>query len=164
MTRTITPIAPMRTLFKALLVPLLLLPVGFLVTDAGPASVVLTPTGWFIVAIYAGIWLFARPSRFEADGGLSIRFPLWTRRVEASDIISAEVLDMDAFRARYPRPLRVGAGGLWGGFGWLTTKNGWVEFYISRFDGLVLIQRKNAMPLLISPADARALVDSLRTS
>lgn len=47
--------------------------------------------------------------------------------------------------------MRIGIGGLWGGFGWLWPGRGLVNFYVSRSDGLVLIERMSARPLLITP-------------
>lgn len=48
--------------------------------------------------------------------------------------------------------MRVGVGGLWGGFGWLwTQRQGALEFYISRSTGLVLLERPAGRSLLITP-------------
>jgi hypothetical protein len=48
--------------------------------------------------------------------------------------------------------MRIGVGGLWGGFGWLwTAKKGFLEFYISRAEGLILIELRQGNPLLITP-------------
>ena len=48
--------------------------------------------------------------------------------------------------------MRVGARGLWGGFGWLwTQRRGIVQMYISRTDGLVWIERVSDRPWLITP-------------
>jgi len=48
--------------------------------------------------------------------------------------------------------MRVGAGGLWGAFGWLwTTKRGTVQMYISRTDNFVWIERRSERPWLITP-------------
>jgi hypothetical protein len=61
------------------------------------------------------------------------------------------------------RRTRIGVGGLWGGFGWLwTTRRGLVEFYVSRADGMVLIERRGARPLLITPADPEKLLRALQ--
>lgn len=47
---------------------------------------------------------------------------------------------------------RVGAGGLWGGFGWLwTQRRGILQMYISRTDDLVWIERGTERSWLITP-------------
>jgi hypothetical protein len=54
---------------------------------------------------------------------------------------------------------RVGAGGLWGGFGWLwTEKRGIVQMYVSRTDRFVWIERGAERPWLISPENPEAFV------
>ena len=58
--------------------------------------------------------------------------------------------------------VRVGAGGLWGGFGWLwTQRRGIVQMYISRSDRLVWIERINDRPWLITPEQPEAFVQAL---
>lgn len=152
----------MSSLFLVLTVVLMPLPLIFILSPNPLPLPVLAWTGWFIAAIYASVWLYWRPGRFELDAaGLTAVFPLRRRHSTTAEMSDAEVLDYAAFRQRYPRAMRVGAGGLWGGFGWLTTKKGWVEFYISRMDGLVLIQRAGRSPLLISPADPEGLARAI---
>lgn len=56
--------------------------------------------------------------------------------------------------------MRIGAGGLWGGFGWLwTSRKGMVEFYVSRTDGFVLITRPNHLDILITPSTPEAFLE-----
>jgi hypothetical protein len=155
-------IAPMSALFVLLFVPLMAMPILFLMVDAGPATLVMQGTGGFVLAIYGSVWAWWRPTRFDVDrSGLTAVFPTRRRHTPRAEIVSAELLDMGGFRRQYPRAMRVGAGGLGGGFGWLWSKNGWIEFYISRMDGLVLIQRRGRMPLLISPRDPEGFVAAL---
>ena len=53
-----------------------------------------------------------------------------------------------------------GAGGFLGGFGLFRCKRlGNLDVYASRFDGLVLIRRRNRRPLLITPERPEALVE-----
>ena len=58
--------------------------------------------------------------------------------------------------------MRVGAGGLWGGFGWLWTQRyGMMRMYISRTDGFVWIQNVSDWPWLITPETPEAFVRAL---
>jgi hypothetical protein len=58
--------------------------------------------------------------------------------------------------------MRVGAGGLWGGFGWLwTQRRGIVQMYISRTDGFVWIERIGDRPWLITPDEPEKFVRAL---
>jgi hypothetical protein len=60
--------------------------------------------------------------------------------------------------------MRVGAGGLWGGFGWFwTTRRGLVRMYVSRIDHFVWIERGPAQPWLITPDHPDAFVRALST-
>jgi hypothetical protein len=144
-------------------VVLLILPIVFLVAAQSAHLAALDIPAVLMVALYAAVWLFIRPTRFELTGeGLEIVFPGWTRTVAASDGLSARTLDMKEFRQEFGLPLRIGVGGLWGGFGWLwTTRRGRVEFYISRTNGLVLIERQRGGPILITPESPELMVDAL---
>jgi hypothetical protein len=58
--------------------------------------------------------------------------------------------------------LRVGAGGLWGSFGWLWTKRrGIVQMYISRTDRFVWIERVGGRPWLITPEQLESFARNL---
>ena len=59
------------------------------------------------------------------------------------------------------KTMRIGVGGLWGGFGWLWTRRGLVNFYVSRSDGLVLIERRTARPILITPEKPEMMLQAL---
>ncbi len=155
-------LAPQSPLFLGLTVALIVLPAGFFLAPAWGLEPLLRGVGAFVVLVSASVWFWWRPGRFELDdGALHAVFPLRRRSTRLADVVRAEVLDWRAFQGRYPRAMRVGAGGLWGGFGWLWTKNGWVEFYISRLDGLVLVERRGTIPLLISPVDPEGLAAAL---
>jgi hypothetical protein len=58
--------------------------------------------------------------------------------------------------------MRIGAGGLWGGFGWLYTRRGLVDLYVSRTDRFVLVRRRAGRPLLLTPERDASFVDALR--
>lgn len=153
----------MSALFRWLTGALLLIPVVFVVLGFATRASLLAPVGLAVGALYAWIWLRWRPSGFEVSGdGLTIRFPLGRRQVVARDIASVRVLAVSTFREEFGLALRIGAGGLWGGFGWLwTSQRGLVEFYISRLDGFVLIERRAGRPLLVTPESPEELVDAL---
>ena len=58
--------------------------------------------------------------------------------------------------------MRVGAGGLWGGFGWLwTSRRGIVQMYVSRLARFVWIERGKERPWLITPERAEEFVAAL---
>lgn len=58
--------------------------------------------------------------------------------------------------------IRIGAGGLWGAFGWLwTTKRGIVQMYVSRTDRFVWIERAGERPWLITPENPEEFVRTL---
>jgi hypothetical protein len=58
--------------------------------------------------------------------------------------------------------MRVGAGGLWGGFGWLwTQRRGIVQMYVSRTDDFVWIERPGERSWLITPERPKAFVRAM---
>ena len=130
----------------------------------GPAPLFLGAVGLAVAALYGAVWLWWRPAAFIVSGaGLRVRFP--GRRVEipAHDVTGARVLGAEEFKREFGLSLRVGAGGLWGGFGWLwTSRGGWVEFYVSRTDGFVLVARRAGTPLLVTPEDPEGFAEALR--
>jgi len=149
----------MSGLFLSLTVFLWALPVAFFAGQYWVPVPLMAPTGCFLVLIYASVWLWWRPSRFEiSPEGLTVVFPLRRKRTPMNTIGAVERIDPDELKRRYGQLYRVGAGGLWGGFGWLWRPGVWVEFYISRMDGWVLVERKGLTPLLITPERAEELV------
>lgn len=162
MTRLSLPLAPMSPAIRWMTVVLLLLPavLAVVANTSGPPQ--LGIVGLWLIALYAAVWLFARPTRFElTDEGLAVVFPAWRRTIEASDGFRARALDGREFREEFGLPLRIGVGGLWGGFGWLwTSRRGLVEFYISRFDGMVLVERGSGRAVLLTPESPATLVSA----
>jgi hypothetical protein len=142
---------------------LMLLPVIFILSARFTRPVLLVP-GLLLVAIYAWIWLWFRPTRFEVHADrLDIAWPLRRVSIPRADIVSARVIDADAFKREIGWGLRVGAGGLWGGFGWLCTKHrGKVRMYVSRTDRFVWIERRGDIPWLLTPDEMDAFVASLK--
>jgi hypothetical protein len=155
-------IAPMSRAIRVLTLVVLGIPVLFVALALGLGAPLLLP-GLFVAVLYLAVWFAARPSAFElGPGELAICFPLWRRRIPRAAIASARLLDGAAARETLGLAVRVGVGGLWGGFGWLwSTRRGWIEMYLSRTDGLVWIERRAGIPLLITPERPADLVASL---
>jgi hypothetical protein len=128
-----------------------------------PARSTLLGATVFVVLVYAAVWLLGRPTAFEVHtGGLWIRWPLRSRRIAASNIAGGEMLSREAFRRDFGWGVRIGAGGLWGGFGWLYTRRGLVDMYVSRTDRFVLVRRRAGRPLLLTPERDESFVDALQ--
>jgi hypothetical protein len=129
----------------------------------GGRSAVLLGPGLFVGALYLGVWLYARPTRFEvAADALRIVWPVRRQSIPRDEVSSARLTDARAIRSEFGWAVRIGAGGLWGGFGWLwTTRRGLVDFYVSRTDGLVLLERRGGRPLLLTPERPAEFVRAL---
>lgn len=155
--------APMSGMILGLTVATLALPLLFAGAALYPAARGLWWLVGFLVVVYASVWLWWRPQRFElSETQLRLCFPLRRIVVHRGDLETADLLDGNAFRARLGFAVRIGAGGLWGGFGWLWTRRlGMVEFYISRTEDLVLIARRQGRPLLLSPDRPHELLRAL---
>lgn len=158
-----SPLAPMPGWLRGLSALLLAMPLVLLAFGATVGPTALVAVGAAVAALYAAIWLWLRPAAFEVDArGLLVRFPLRAMRVARSDVVAARALSSADIATELGFALRIGAGGLWGGFGWLwTQRRGVVEFYVSRFDRYVMIERRAGRPLLVTPADADGLVRAL---
>ncbi len=156
------PLAPMNGLILWLTVFLLPLPlmVGLAGVAAGTALLWI-PAG-FIVVVYGVVWFFMRPAAFElSETSLDIVFPLRRIAVPMEVIGDAEFLSGKEFRARYGLGYRIGAGGLWGGFGLYRTRTVTFQFYISRVSDLVVLRRSGDRPLLITPRDPKGFIGEL---
>jgi hypothetical protein len=140
-------------------IPILFLGSALRVPDGGPVGIL----GLFLVAIYAHVWFWWRPHGFEVtDSELIVRFPWRTKRIPRDRILGCAIMTSDQLQARFGRTYRVGAGGLWGGFGWLvSSKREWIEFYISRQTDFLLLERKDDIPLLITPAQTADMLAAL---
>ena len=145
-------LAPMSPLILWLTVILFVLPAAFIWQAAGGRSLFALPA-LVVVAIYAWIWLRFRPTRFVVRPFvLEVLWPLKRRELNRHAITEVRLIDRGELRARVGWGMRVGAGGLWGGFGWLwTQRRGIVQMYISRTDGFVWIERGDGQPWLITP-------------
>ena len=137
-------LARMDFLIRLLTLALLVLPPLFLAIALLGNRMLLVPTA-LLTAIYVWIALWFRPTRFVVGpGAVEIVWPLRRRAIPRDDIAAVRLLDKHALQREVGRSMRVGAGGLGGGFGWLwTQKRGVVRMYISRTDGLVWIERRS---------------------
>lgn len=147
---------------RVLTVMLGLLPLGlgiaaFLVPRGG----VLLLVALLLCVIYGVIWCAWRPTGFviRDDQRLEIRFPVRRCWRELHPERQVRQLSPAEFQQEMGWAIRVGAGGFGGGFGWLwTQRRGWLESYISRGDGLVLLEQPGALPLLVTPTQPEQFV------
>ncbi|MEK9141816.1 MAG: hypothetical protein AAB308_12255 [Nitrospirota bacterium] len=114
-------LAPMSPAIFIVTLVLLALPVGFLV--AALAGVRLHPAPCVVVAaIYAWIVLRFKPTCFIVrERSLEIIWPLKRWTIPRDSISNVRLLDRDALKQEIGWGLRIGVGGLGGGFGWLWT-------------------------------------------
>ena len=155
-------LAPMSVPILALTSLVLVLPPAFLVASIVWRTQLALP-GIFLVILYVWVWVRFRPSRFVvAREGLRVVWPLKHTSIPRSEITEVRLLDAPALRQEIGWGVRIGVGGLWGGFGWLWTKRrGIVQMYISRTDRFVWIERGGARAWLITPIDPEAFVRAL---
>lgn len=158
-------LAPMSGPIRLMTAYLLLLPLLFLVCAWFFLSS-LALVALLLAALYAWVWVRFRPTEFVIGSDrLEIRWPLKHRSIPQSSIAKVQVINAHQLRQEMGWALRIGAGGLWGGFGWLWTKNrGLVQMYVSRTEDLVLIERTIDRPLLTTPEQGETFVDNLRAS
>lgn len=156
------PLAPMSPLIRTLTCALLVLPLLFLAGGRFQLNV-LSITALFLVVLYAWVWFWLRPCRFVVHPYfLEVVWPLRRRQLPRSSIISTELVNRRDLHAKTGWCIRIGAGGLWGGFGCLwTRKRGLVQMYLSRSDGLVWIESVGERPWLISPREPEEFVRAL---
>jgi hypothetical protein len=123
----------------------------------------LWPAALLLLAIDLWVWLRFRPLRFTVEGsGLEVIWPLKWRHISRESIVSARVMDRQELKREIGWGIRVGAGGIWGGFGCLwTTRRGLVQMYISRTDAFVWIERAGERPWLLTPEEPDEFVRAL---
>ena len=147
-------LAPMSGLMTALTAVLLFLPLGIAaVGGLSPAGPWLYVAAGLMVATYAFTWLVMRPTKFVVGDALEVVWPVRRRRIPWDDVLGASETPPDALPAEFGMLLRVGVGGLWGGFGlaW-STRGKHLGLYVSRHaDGFVLVRCGRARSLLITP-------------
>lgn len=159
------PIAPMDGLLRVLTSICVAIPlvVGLAAIRApAPARAILFGVAGAMLAMYAFIWLWMRPTAFVvAPDGLVIEWPVRRRRIEAAAVTAARILDRAQLRRELGRIVRIGAGGLGGGFGLAGTARGLVELWVSRTDWMVLVECTGRRSLLITPEDPERFVTEL---
>lgn len=156
-------LAPMSHLFAVLTFILFMIPLVFIAFALFGVDLLLVP-GLALIPLYAWVWLRFRPTRFVVhERALEVIWPLKRRQIPRSEISALRMLDEQALQREIGWGLRVGAGGLWGGFGWLWTKNrGIVQMYVSRTDGFIWIDCKSHRPWLVTPDRPVDFVRSLK--
>jgi hypothetical protein len=152
----------MCPLIRRLTLVMAALPVVFLVAGIVGARALLIPA-MLVLLIYAWVWARFRPTAFVVHPDrLEVIWPLKRRRIPRGEISSVRVVDRRVLRQDVGWGMRVGAGGLWGGFGWLwTSRRGIVQMYVSRLDRFVWIERGRERPWLITPERPEEFVRSL---
>ena len=155
-------LAPMSRQVSILTAVLWALPVAFLVSALIWAPWLAVPA-ILVIAAYAWVWLRFRPKRFIVrQQGFEVVWPLKVRRIPTASISSARVIDRQELKQAIGWGVRIGAGGLWGGFGLLgTSKRGLVQMYVSRTDRFVWIEMTDGRPWLITPDRPEAFVRAL---
>lgn len=159
-------LAPMTPALRIMTAVLFVIPAalgGFgAMSPLWPVRVMLTTTGLFTLVLYATVWLVMRPSCFELDETeLRIVWPVRTRVIARSKITGARRIASEEFRAKYGLGMRVGAGGLWGGFGLLKTSTETFSMWISRTDEQVLVTVEGERTLMITPEDPARFVEAI---
>ena len=159
------PLAKMSPLIRMLTAFFLALPIVFAIGAFAGAQALGIPAV-LVAVLCAWVWLRWRPSRFTVEnGGFEIVWPLKRRRVAREEILSARVIDRAQLKVELGWAIRIGVGGLWGGFGRLWTKRrGLVRMYISRTDRFVWIETAQGGPWLITPESPEAFVQALSSS
>jgi hypothetical protein len=165
--RTDFPLAPMTTDLRVLTWVALVLPIALVfATIAAPATTrpTLLAISALVALTYASVWFVWRPTRFEIDPDvLRIVWPTRSRTIPRGTIAGVRVVPGgDVLRAEYGAGVRIGAGGLWGGFGLLKTRTKTFSMWISRTDRLVVVELRDARPLLVTPDDPERFVAALR--
>jgi hypothetical protein len=155
-------LARMCPLILRLTVVMAALPVAFLIAAALGARLLGAPA-LILLLIYGWVWTRFRPTAFVVlPHVLEVIWPLKRRQIRREQISAVRIIDRHELRRHVGWGMRVGAGGLWGGFGWLwTSRKGIVQMYVSRLDRFVWIERGSERPWLITPVQPEAFVSAL---
>lgn len=155
-------LAPMSPLVKTLTAFLLALPIVMIAISLYRLQVLVIPAVGMII-VYAWVWLRFRPSRFVVyRRGLKAVLPLKVFEIPEAQVAEAKVVDREALKKEIGWGMRVGAGGLWGGFGLLRTqRRGYVRMFVSRTDRFVWIEVIGGKSWLITPARPEEFVRAL---
>ncbi len=155
-------LAPMSTIIRGLTGVLLGIPLAFFAITLVGTSRLVGPAV-LVVTIYSWVWLRFRPTMFVVrQDVLEVIWPLKRHQIARVNITEVRTLDNNELRREVGWGVRVGAGGLWGGFGWLwTQRRGIVQMYISRTNDFVWIECTSGRPWLITPEHPDAFVQAL---
>ena len=155
-------LARMCPIMRRLTLLLAVLPVVFLIAALFGARLLGGPA-LLLALIYGWVWTRFRPTAFVVHPHvLEVIWPLKRRELRRDHISAVHLIDRRELRRQVGWGMRVGAGGLWGGFGWLwTERRGIVQMYVSRMDQLVWIERGRERPWLITPDQPEAFVRAL---
>lgn len=155
----------MDTMIRIITLGLLALPLLFVFSAVFGTALLIAPT-ILLVAIYSWVWLRFRPTRFVVHQDvLEVVWPLKRRQISRDSISGVRIVNGRDLKSQVGWGMRVGAGGLWGGFGWLwTERRGIVQMYISRVNDLVWIDRTAGRPWLISPERPQEFLQALSSS
>jgi Bacterial PH domain len=158
-------LARMCPFLRRLTLAVTVLPLAFAIA-AGFGVPLLWAPALSLVLIYVWVWTRFRPTAFVIHPhALEIIWPLKRREIRRDQISAARLIDGEELRRQVGWGMRVGAGGLWGGFGWLwTSRRGIVQMYVSRLDRFVWIERGSERPWLITPEQPELFVDNLGAS
>lgn len=155
-------LAQMCRLMLGLTVAMLAVPVAFSIGAVFGARLLAGPA-MVLALIYGWVWTRFRPTAFVVHPhALEVVWPLKRRELRRDQILAVQLIDRQELRRQTGWGVRVGAGGLWGGFGWLwTARRGIVQMYISRIDRFVWIERGSERPWLITPEQPEVFVRTL---
>lgn len=155
-------LAPMSPVIRAVTLVLLALPVVFFASAVIGYTWFVIP-GLLLVATYSWVWLRFRPTLFViGPSTVEVVWPLKRRQLYRQDISDVRLIEGHELQREIGWGMRVGAGGLWGGFGWLwTQRRGIIQMYISRTDCFVWIERYGKRPWLITPEHPQTFVRAL---
>ena len=155
-------LAPMSPMIRGLTVILLAIPLAFCAAALAGTSILVVPAV-LVVTMYSWVWLQFRPTMFVVHQDvLEVIWPLKRRQIARDNIAGVRTIDNKELRREIGWGVRVGAGGLWGGFGWLWTQRcAIVQMYISCTNNLVWIEFANGRPWLITPEHSEAFVRAL---
>ena len=159
-------LAPMSGMIRVVTAAILPLPALILAFGLlGPKAVLpsLLAGSAIVCGLWVCVWCWFRPTRFEVGpNGMLIVWPWRQRLVKRDEIAGAVEMSNRDFLAQYGRGARVGAGGLWGGFGLLMTKKETLDLYASRADRFVLVHRRQGRTMLLTPERPEQFVDAVR--
>jgi hypothetical protein len=165
-------LAPMDGLNLGLTIGVSVIPPGLVLlavviaSAGGPTVVVgaiLGGVALLVATLYAGILVYARPTRFEVDaGGVRVVWPVRRVLIPRADITRVELVSRAEFRTRYGTGMRIGAGGFGGGFGLASFPTETFRLYISRVDAIVLVHVRAGRSWMITPAAPEAFVAAVR--